>query len=94
MAFTSPTFWLFLYLVGMLAVRLARPADRGWPETYRVPFYPVLPLLFCLSNAFMFYQGARVRDQTTPWGLAASVVVLAIGGGAGVLGRKPRSRRA
>jgi len=78
-AFYSPAFWLFLYLVGhSLFVLRAKPsASTG---TFRVPFYPVVPFLFCLSSAFMFFKSLDYAVEQTPWGLLASAVVLGIGG--------------
>jgi amino acid transporter len=56
--FTAPCFWLFLLLVGIsLFVLRWRDADRE--RVFRVPGYPVIPLIFCLSSLFMFYSTAR-----------------------------------
>ena len=77
--FTSPTFWIFLLLVGASLFVLRRRRQSG--EAYRVPLYPVLPLLFCLSSAYMFYKSLDYAIEKTPWSLLASMGVLAIGGG-------------
>ena len=77
-AFTAPSFWLFLYLVGhSLFVFRARPSTSA--QSYRVPFYPVVPLLFCLSSAFMFFNSLDYAVAQAPWGLLASAVMLGIG---------------
>jgi amino acid transporter len=77
-AFTSPSFYLFLYLVGhSLFVLRARAA--GPVRTYRVPFYPLLPLMFCLFSAYMFFKSLDYAYEKTPRGLLASGVVLALG---------------
>jgi len=56
--FTAPCFWLFLLLVGIsLFVLRRRDADRK--RIFRVPAYPVIPLIFCLGSLFMFYSTAR-----------------------------------
>ena len=56
--FTAPCFWLFLLLVGIsLFVLRWRDADRK--RIFRVPAYPVIPLIFCLGSLFMFYSTAR-----------------------------------
>jgi amino acid transporter len=81
-AFTSPTFWLFLYLVSH-AYFVLRVRQSGLARTYRAPFYPVLPLLFCLANAYMFFKSLDYAIEHTPWGLVASIAVLAIGAGLG-----------
>jgi hypothetical protein len=55
----------------------ARPS--GSARTYRVPFYPVVPLLFCLSSAFMFFNSLDFAVGHAPWGLLASALVLGLG---------------
>ena len=56
--FTSPIFWTFFLLVGLSLFALRRrEADR--PRPFRVPFYPALPALFCLSSLFMLYACLR-----------------------------------
>ena len=79
-AFTSPAFWLFLYLVSH-ALFVLRSRRNGPPPAFQAPFYPILPLLFCLSNAFMFFKSLDYAIFATPKSLAASVVVMAIGAG-------------
>ncbi|MGO9108307.1 MAG: APC family permease [Thermoguttaceae bacterium] len=77
-AFTSPSFWLFLYLVGhALFVLRARPSAST--PTFRAPFYPIVPLLFCLSSAYMFFESLPYAAAHAPWGLLASTFVLGIG---------------
>jgi amino acid transporter len=77
-AFTSPAFWLFLFLVGLaLFVLRERPSEAA--PTFRVPFYPLVPLLFCLSNSYMFYKSLDYAILQARWGLLASAIVLGIG---------------
>jgi amino acid transporter len=77
-AFTSPSFYLFLYLVGH-SLFVLRARAIGPVRTYRVPFYPLLPLLFCLFSAYMFFKSLDYAYEKTPRGLLASGVVLAVG---------------
>ena len=63
--FTTPTFWFFLFLVGMsLFVFRAREPDVARP--YRVLGYPLTPLLLCLVCLFMLYSSLdwAVRNQS------------------------------
>lgn len=55
LAFSAPIFWVFFFLVGLslFALRAAEP-DRS--SNYRVPGYPIIPVLFCLSSLFMLYS--------------------------------------
>ncbi|MEC9095690.1 MAG: hypothetical protein VX776_03600, partial [Planctomycetota bacterium] len=53
--FVSPFMWTFLALIG-LSVFLVRNKGLGDKQSYRTPFYPVLPLLFIGSSLFMVYR--------------------------------------
>jgi len=50
--FTTPVFWLFFLLSGVSLIVLRR-SDRQTPRAYRVPGYPITPIVFCLSCLFM-----------------------------------------
>ena len=52
--FTTPGFWFFLMLVGA-SVFVLRRREPAVARPYRVPGYPLTPVLFCLSCAFMVY---------------------------------------
>jgi basic amino acid/polyamine antiporter, APA family len=53
--FTAPVFWGFLFLVGLGLMRLRR-VDPDMPRPYKVPFYPVLPIIFCLTCGYLTYS--------------------------------------
>jgi amino acid transporter len=73
--YTAPIYWLFMTGAGaaLIALRLKEPAtDRP----FRVPLYPVLPILFVLAAAAMTYSAlAYVKE-----GALLGVAVLAAGG--------------
>lgn len=51
--YTAPVFWFFLLLIGLAVFILRR---RGLPEGgFRVPLYPLTPILFCASSLFMLH---------------------------------------
>ncbi|MBU1412188.1 amino acid permease, partial [Myxococcota bacterium] len=50
--YTSPAFWCFFLLTG-LSLFLLRRRDRDRPRPFRVPLYPLTPILFVLFCAFM-----------------------------------------
>ncbi|MEX0867721.1 MAG: hypothetical protein WD030_10210, partial [Pirellulales bacterium] len=53
-AATAPVFWGFFLLAGLSVVALRfREPDR--PRPFRVPFYPVPVMVFCLTCGYMFY---------------------------------------
>ncbi len=52
--YTAPVFWLFLLLVGIaLFVLRWRQPHRVLP--YKVPLYPLTPIVFCLTSLYMLY---------------------------------------
>jgi amino acid transporter len=72
--YTSPVFWFFFMLVGIGLVVL-RVRDPATPRPFRVPLYPVTPLVFVLTCAYLLYSSlAYVKG-----GAWAGVAVLAIG---------------
>jgi amino acid transporter len=76
--FTAPPFWIFLFLVGV-SLFVLRIREPELPRPYRVPWYPVLPLVFCLSSVFMVYSSLTYAMKEQPYGMYASVGILAAG---------------
>lgn len=79
--FTAPVFWLFFLLAGVSLLVLRR-REPNTPRPFRVPLYPVLPLLFCASCAYMLVSSLSYVSSQTLGGLNAAwigVAVLACG---------------
>lgn len=72
--YTAPIFWLFFLLVG-LSLFILRAREPGVVRPFRVPLYPILPLLFCLSSAYLLYASLAY----TGIGALVGVGVLMIG---------------
>ncbi|WP_084625589.1 APC family permease [Salinimicrobium xinjiangense] len=72
--YTAPVFWFFLLLVG-ISLFILRKKEPHKKRPFRVPLYPVLPLIFCLSSAYLLYSSIVY----TGWGALAGIVVLAAG---------------
>ncbi|WP_299823767.1 amino acid permease [uncultured Pontibacter sp.] len=53
--YTAPVFWFFLLLVGV-ALFILRRKEPALERPFRVPFYPVLPLIFCLTSGYLLYS--------------------------------------
>jgi len=71
---TAPVFWLFFLLTGIsLFVLRRREPDRERP--FRVPLYPILPLIFVGSCAFMLYRSTAYAVDQEP---AEAFVVLGL----------------
>ncbi len=52
--FTAPVFWIFLFLVG-LGLFILRFKDKT-VRPFKVPLYPITPLIFCASCAYLAYS--------------------------------------
>ncbi len=50
--YTAPVFWLFFFMVGLSLIVL-RIRDPETPRSFRVPLYPLTPILFCASCLYM-----------------------------------------
>ena len=72
--YTAPVFWFFLLLVG-ISIFILRKKEPHKKRPFRVPFYPVLPLIFCLSSAYLLYSSIVY----TGWGALVGIAVLAVG---------------
>jgi len=53
--FTAPVFWGFLFLVGLALIWL-RQTDKHTSRPFKVPLYPVLPLIFCAACGWLTYS--------------------------------------
>ena len=76
--FTTPGFWGFLTLVGaaLIVLRIRHPdADRP----YRVPGYPITPIVFCLSSAYMVYASLDFAVRHGSWEAFWSIGILLVG---------------
>jgi basic amino acid/polyamine antiporter, APA family len=62
---TAPVFWLFFLLTGcsLFVLRYKEPYRE---RPFRVPLYPVLPLIFCASCAFMLYRSTAYAIEQGP----------------------------
>ena len=75
--FTAPVFWLFFMLSG-IALFILRRRDPAAQRPFRVPLYPVLPLAFVLSCAYVLYSSI-VHAQTEHATFVALAVMLSGG---------------
>lgn len=72
--YLSPVYWAFLTLSGLaLIVLRRREPDR--PRPFRVPLYPVLPLLFSACSAYLLWSSVVYVKA----GALVGVAVLAAG---------------
>jgi basic amino acid/polyamine antiporter, APA family len=72
--YTAPVFWFFFLLTG-IAFFVLRRIDPAASRPFRVPLYPIPPIVFCVMCAYLLYSSlAYVRI-----GALAGVAVLAVG---------------
>lgn len=72
--YTAPVFWLFFLLTG-ISLFVLRYRFPDAPRPFRVPLYPLTPILFCLSSAYLLYSSLAY----TGFGAFVGVAVLAAG---------------
>ncbi|MDP8914348.1 MAG: amino acid permease [Pseudomonadota bacterium] len=53
--YTAPAFWAFFLAVGV-ALFVLRRREPDIDRPFRVPLYPALPMLFCLSSAYLLFS--------------------------------------
>jgi basic amino acid/polyamine antiporter, APA family len=53
--YTAPVFWFFFLMVG-IALFVLRIKEPHLERPFRVPLYPVTPLIFCLSSVYLLYS--------------------------------------
>jgi len=85
--FTAPVFWSFLFLVG-IALFVLRIRDGQAERPYRVPLFPLTPIVFCLACAWLAWSSvayAASRDA-----VHVSLIVMAAGVVALLVTRKAR----
>jgi amino acid transporter len=65
-------FWLFLLLVGVSYFVLRR-RDPDRPRPFRAPLYPVTPIVFICTCAYLFYSSVTYSGVGSLVGLAVLV---------------------
>ena len=68
-AATAPVFWSFFLLSG-LSLFLLRRVQPECKQTFRVPCYPLPPLLFCSMSGYMLYSSIAYAKWLSLLGFA------------------------
>ncbi len=71
-AYTAPAFWLFFLLTGISLFVLRRQKPDN-PEPFRVPWYPLVPALFCAVCGYMLYSSINYAASHDPGSIGAVV---------------------
>ena len=72
--YTAPVFWTFILLAG-IALFVLRRREPTRPRPFRVPFYPLTPIVFCATCAYLLYSSLAY----TGFGALLGVAVVAAG---------------
>ncbi|MDX9755849.1 MAG: amino acid permease [bacterium] len=65
--FTSAAHWLFMAMVG-ISLFILRKREPQTERPFRVPLYPVLPLLYILTCGMLLYSSFNYATSITPYG--------------------------
>lgn len=84
--YTAPVFWFFLLLVG-LSLFVLRRREPNHPRPFKVPLYPVTPILFCAICGYLIYSSLVYTGRGALFGIAVLLV------GVPLLGLVRRKRR-
>jgi len=83
--YTAPVFWFFFLLTG-IALFVLRVRDADAVRPFKVPLFPLLPLIFCISSAYMLWSSlSYVSNQAMGGFNAAWIGVGVLASGALVL---------
>jgi basic amino acid/polyamine antiporter, APA family len=88
-AYTAPVFWVFFFLTG-LALIVLRRREPAAERPFRVPLYPLTPLLFCAACLYMLQSSLAYAGR----GALAGVAVLLAGVPVLFLARRSQQRNA
>jgi APA family basic amino acid/polyamine antiporter len=74
-AYTAPVFWMILLGTGASLIALRR-RDPDADRPFRVPLYPVTPLLFCAIAGYMLYSSVAYAGLGALLGVAVMLAGL------------------
>jgi len=83
-AYTAPAFWLFFLLTGV-SLFLLRSHPPANADPFRVPLYPLTPLLFAAACAYMLYSSFNYAMSLDPGSIGAMVGIAMLASGVPVL---------
>jgi amino acid transporter len=72
--YTAPVFWAFFLLTG-ISLFVLRRKEPNVERPFRVPLYPLTPLVFCLTSLYLLYSSLAYTEE----GAFVGVAVLTVG---------------
>lgn len=88
--FTAPVFWGFLMLVGV-ALLILRRRGQAPPRSFRVPLYPLTPIVFIAICALLLYSSITYAVSRNA--IHVSLLVMVVGVVAWAITRMRTRRR-
>jgi amino acid transporter len=76
-AYTAPVFWTILLATG-LSLMVLRRREPQVTRPFRVPLYPVTPLLFCAVAVYMLHASVAYAGRGALLGLAVMLAGIPI----------------
>ena len=73
--FTAPVFWFFFMLSG-ISLFVLRRKHPTQPRPFSVPLYPLLPLIFVATCAYLFYSSVTYAQSRNAGYVAIAVVAV------------------
>lgn len=70
--YTAPVFWFFFLLAG-LSLFVLRTQEPTTPRPFRVPLYPLTPLIFCMTCVYMLHSSIAYTGPGAAVGVAVVV---------------------
>lgn len=83
-AYTAPAFWLFFLLTG-ISLFLLRKQQPLNPAPFRVPLYPLTPILFCCMCGYMLWSSIGYAMSKDPGNIGAVVGIAVLCAGIPVM---------
>jgi amino acid transporter len=77
-AYTAPAFWLFISLV-VLGLMVLRRREPDHPRPFKVPLYPLVPLVVIATTGYVAYATAAYAFTQPGVGALVGLIVLASG---------------
>jgi amino acid transporter len=74
--YTAPVFWFFFLLVG-IGIFVMRVREPSLPRPFVVPLYPITPLVFCATCAYLLYSSLAYAKTGAIVGVGVVVLGLA-----------------
>jgi APA family basic amino acid/polyamine antiporter len=72
---TAPMFWMF-FLLTAISLLVLRWKEPGCDRPFRVPGYPLIPVIFCTACAYMLYSAAVYAGWLSLLGMAPVILGL------------------